>query len=154
MKSLQLELADEQATLALGSRVADSLVDSGCTIFLYGELGAGKTTLVRGLLQRLGYTGTVKSPTYTLVEPYEVAGKQVYHFDLYRLADAEELEYAGARDYFATENICLVEWPERGQGWLTEPDLGIHIHYQQTSRVAVLEAFSDTGEAVLGKLAN
>lgn len=148
MKCIELKLADEAATLQLGAALAKN-AGAGGTIFLLGELGAGKTTLVRGLLQALGHQGKVKSPTYTLVEPYEVAGRQVYHFDLYRLADPEELEYAGARDYFSNQNLCLVEWPERGEGWLAEPDLKIELHYDATSRIVRLCPNTPGGELLL-----
>lgn len=131
-------LADEQATRAF----AESLVPRikpGMVIFLEGDLGAGKTTLVRALLHALGYTGLVKSPTYTLVESYPFAGYKVHHFDLYRLADPEELEYMGFNDYLAADSVCLIEWPEKGVGWLPKPDLCLKIDIlQQGRQIAVI----------------
>ncbi len=131
---------------ALGGRLAQAA--SVGIVFLHGELGAGKTTLVRGLLRRLGYEGAVKSPTYTLVEHYHLAGSEVYHFDLYRLSDPEELDYIGARDYFDGRSLCLIEWPERGQGGLPAPDLMINIEYRRDGRVVELIPKTPLGEAL------
>lgn len=123
-ESVQLALADEAATQALGARLAP-LLRPGMVVFLHGELGAGKTTLVRGLLRSCGFVGAVKSPTYTLVEPYEIAGHRIHHFDLYRLRDPMELEEMGIRDYLGGDSICLIEWPERGAPVLSTHDLDI-----------------------------
>ncbi|HLR16295.1 MAG TPA: tRNA (adenosine(37)-N6)-threonylcarbamoyltransferase complex ATPase subunit type 1 TsaE [Alcanivoracaceae bacterium] len=129
--------ADEQHTIALGAALANT-VPFGSVVYLTGQLGAGKTTLVRGWLQALGHTGAVKSPTYTLVEPYEYQGKELYHFDLYRLGDAEELEYMGIRDYFHEHSLCFIEWPERGAGILPSADLHIELDVKADSREARL----------------
>ena len=114
-------LINEDATLRMGKKLAANL-SAGMTVFLNGPLGAGKTTLCRGILQSYGYTGTVKSPTYTLVETYPDLTIPVCHFDLYRLGDPEELEYIGIRDYFSGVNLCLVEWAERAENYLPQPD--------------------------------
>ena len=125
---------------------------SGFKLYLQGELGAGKTTFVRGLLRGLDYRGLVKSPTYTLVENYQAASRRIFHFDLYRLAAPSELADIGYRDYFDGHSICLVEWPERGEECLPDPDLLINIHIDQTLRIVNCTAHSTAGEAYLKQL--
>lgn len=108
--------------------IAPALV-APCTLYLQGDLGVGKTTLVRYVLNALGYTQHVKSPTYTFVEPYLIGALKLFHFDLYRLTDPEELEYLGVQDYFDKESICFIEWPEKGEGWLPEADITITLNH-------------------------
>lgn len=153
---IRVELADEAATEALGKQLAAAYVSAGFSrllIFLEGDLGAGKTTLTRGFLRGLGMSGKVKSPTYTLVEPYEIQQGartlQVYHFDLYRLSDPEELTYIGAEDYFAEEAVSLVEWPQQGAGLLPKADLEIRLEYQLPGRVLHIQSNSPEGEKLV-----
>jgi tRNA threonylcarbamoyladenosine biosynthesis protein TsaE len=135
---------------ALGAQLASGFIPG--IVYLYGELGTGKTTLARGLLRGLGYQGKVRSPTYTLVEPYQVAQGTVYHLDLYRLGSAEELEWLGLRDMLEEQALLLVEWPERGVGVLPPADLEIHIDYAGDGRVVTLNAASAAGERLLTML--
>lgn len=137
--------------LSLGARLA-AASEAGLVVFLRGQLGMGKTTLTRGYIQAMGHAGAVKSPTYTLVEPYTLGEQQVYHFDLYRLGDPEELEFMGIRDYFDGESICLVEWPERGAGFLPPADLMINIGPEGTGRSLVLTATTVRGRAMLARM--
>lgn len=136
---------------AFGARLA-AHVQRGMVVFLRGELGAGKTTLVRGFLHALGHEGAVKSPTYTLVEPYQLQRYRVFHFDLYRLTDPEELEFLGVRDYLDGEALTLVEWPERAAGLMGEPDLSILIRYAGRARKITLEPCSPRGRALCAAL--
>lgn len=130
-----LQITDETAMMELGGQIA-CLLPIGGVVLLHGNLGVGKTTLVRGLLRSLGFEGTVKSPTYTLVEPYHVANRDIYHFDLYRLADPEELEYLGVRDYFRNDALCLIEWPQQADGFLPIADLEVSLEYNRNARIA------------------
>ena len=127
MTELTQYIPDEGTMFRFGKKLAEVLVkqpkDNAIVLYFNGDLGAGKTTLTRGMVQGLGYQGYVKSPTYTLVEEYSIAGKMIYHFDLYRLADPEELEFLGIRDYFCQNCICLLAWAEKGVGILAEADL-------------------------------
>lgn len=146
---LQLEADDEAATVAAGAGLGAHL-SGGEVIFLEGELGAGKTTLARGILRALGHEGAVKSPTYTLVEPYDtMPGLAVYHFDLYRLEDPEELEFMGIRDYFGENSVCLVEWPGRGLGVLPAADIVISIISVKQGRRLALSGCTERGRGVL-----
>jgi len=141
-------LEDQAATEAFGASLA-RCCESGLLVFLQGQLGAGKTTLVRGALRAMGHHGPVKSPTYTLVEPYETPAGNVYHLDLYRLSDADELEWIGIRDLLDGQSACLIEWPERGAGILPEPDVGISLEVAGCGRRVCISAHSSRGEAVL-----
>ena len=148
MNPLSLYLADESAQLKLAANMARHC-PSGVVIFLRGDLGTGKTTFVRGFIHALGHHGVVKSPTYTLVEPYVIGGRAIYHFDLYRLADPDELEYAGGRDYFDGESICLIEWPEKAGGYLPKADIECNFDYEKSGRSVSIRANSAKGEHIL-----
>lgn len=140
----KIALIDEAATLALGDRLARSVAVPQ-VVFLRGELGAGKTTLSRGFLLGRGHKGSVKSPTYTLVEPYEsMLGGPVFHLDLYRLGNAQELTYLGLDDYLSAQGIVLIEWPERAEEYLPLPTLDITLTPEGSGRVASLSAHSNT----------
>lgn len=149
----KLYLADEIEMQAFGETLARVCSDT-LVIYLHGPLGAGKTTLVRGLLRGLGYTGSVKSPTYTLVETYDYASGAVFHFDFYRLSDPLELEYMGIQDYFKPHAICLIEWPDKGSGLLPAPDVDCYIDYQAEGRKLLLQARSRYGKQMLERLSN
>ncbi len=142
--------AEEQE--ALGRRVGSYLFP-GAIVYLYGEIGSGKTTLIRGMMRGLGIQIPVRSPTYTLVEPYEGHQYSVYHFDLYRLAEPEELHFFGAEEYFSPDSICILEWAERAQGLLPTPDLSIEIEYRDAgSRVIQIFSHTERGQAVLATI--
>lgn len=149
---MPIYLENEAATLDLGKRIAKLCPKQLFVIHLEGELGAGKTTFSRGFLRALGYQGKVKSPTYTLVERYDVADRRVFHFDLYRLADPEELDYLGLDDYFSDNTLCLLEWAKQGGHLLPQPDLVITFTYQQHARNADLVAFSSAAKNLCKKL--
>jgi tRNA threonylcarbamoyladenosine biosynthesis protein TsaE len=148
MSTPSLFLPDTEAMEALGARFA-ACTTGGEAIYLHGDLGAGKTTLVRGFMRALGHTGAVKSPTYTLVEPYELGARRIYHFDLYRLGEPEELEYMGIRDYLDGEAVLLVEWPQRGEGVLPPADLDITIDYAESGRNLFLVSHTLRGKSLL-----
>ena len=152
MESLKLLLVDESATDALGERIAPLLVP-GMVIFLRGDLGAGKTSLARAILRARGYEGKVKSPTYTLLELYTVSSLHLYHFDFYRFHDPHEWAEAGFRDHFNADNICLVEWPEKAEGFLPAADLTLHLQIHGVGRKAEITAGSEQGHQCLQQLA-
>jgi tRNA threonylcarbamoyladenosine biosynthesis protein TsaE len=145
-------LADEAATEALGAALAEAMAGGG-VLHLRGGLGAGKTTLCRGLLRALGHAGAVKSPTYTLVEPYVPAGMQVFHFDLYRLRDPAELEDIGIRDYLQPEAILLIEWPEQGGPFTPAADLVVELDEMPAGRLARWVSSSERGGVIVDRLA-
>lgn len=153
--TLELSLADEHATETLGARLAATLRPGLC-VYLEGELGTGKTTLVRGCLRALGYAGRVKSPSYSLVEPYALSKLSLYHFDFYRLREPTEWLDAGFRDYFNDVSVCLVEWPRMAGERLPPPDLRIALNHlpHASGRQARIEALSPQGRAMLCCISN
>lgn len=147
----EIELADAEATTRLGAALARRLRgQGGAVIHLEGDLGAGKTTLARGFLRELGVTGTVRSPTYTLMEPYETAQARVLHMDLYRLTDPLELENLGLNDFPPAQTLWLVEWPDKGGALLPRPDLRLLLGNSGTGRRLRIEAAASLAGRVAG----
>lgn len=158
LAAVDTELVSETAMVDFGRQLASVLLSvrptsSPVIMTLQGDLGAGKTTLSRGILQGLGHVGNVKSPTYTLVEPYQLGLGAVYHFDLYRMLDPEELEYMGFADYLLDAALCLIEWPERGAGFLPAADVSILISDSGEGRCVTLQAQSHVGQQLVNQLA-
>ncbi len=150
--SMTLNIDSTEKMENLGQLLYDACQQKGTIVYLSGNLGAGKTTLVRGFLRAMGYQGKVKSPTYTLVEPYEIKSIPLYHFDFYRLNSAQELEYMGIRDYFQADAICLVEWPEKANAALAPGDIEITISIIEDQREVNIKANTQRGKDVLGRL--
>jgi len=154
--TLSLAAADAAQTRAIGARLAAALLAADpaepLLIALSGELGAGKTTLVGGLLAALGHPGPVRSPTYSIIEPYRLAGRDIHHCDLYRLRDPDELEDLGLRDLLTARSVLLVEWPERAGDRLRPPDLALQLEYAAHGRVVAVSATNAAGLAVLERL--
>jgi tRNA threonylcarbamoyladenosine biosynthesis protein TsaE len=149
--SLSLSLPDEAATLALGAALSQTLAP-GLVIWLEGDLGSGKTTLVRGVLRGLGYGGNVKSPTFTLVELYAISSLNLHHFDFYRFSQPEEYLDAGLDEYFQIGAVCLVEWPDKAGEYLAPADLRVTLSVEDQGRRADIVSYSDAGRACLSKL--
>ncbi len=149
MEPIRQTVSSELAMEQLGGALARSIAHSGLIIYLNGDLGAGKTTFVRGFLRALGVSHTVKSPTYTLVEPYDIQQMKIYHFDLYRLNESHELEAIGIRDYFHANAICLVEWPQKGAPFLPLPDLTLSITIMPNDRLVEIKANNNRGKDAL-----
>jgi tRNA threonylcarbamoyladenosine biosynthesis protein TsaE len=150
---MKIEILGEQNQRSFGRRLAGCL-KAPSILYLIGDLGAGKTTLVRGVLRGLGHKGAVRSPTYTLLEPYELAGLHLFHLDLYRLGDAEELEYLGLRDLLDEDSVLFVEWPERGAGVLPPADLELRLDYADNSRLLELVPRTAVGSALAAALSD
>ncbi len=145
-------LADESQQIALAKKVAEN-INTSFIILLKGDLGVGKTTFARGFVQASGFEGVVKSPTYTLVEPYPISqSRMCYHFDLYRLADPEELEFIGARDYFNDTDVCLIEWPEKAEGFLPAADWVCEFSHQEEGRKLEITGMSAKGNNLMLQL--
>ena len=145
-----LLLPDEKATLEAGAQLANELSQE--LVFLHGDLGAGKTTLVRGLLRSWGHRGVVKSPTYTLVEPYEIAGRSIYHFDFYRLTNPEEVDYLGIEDHFLDTNLCVIEWADKVADAIPPADLIILLQTDGAGRRLHCQTNSEKGEVIAKRL--
>lgn len=149
--SIEVFLADEAATLGFARRLAPLLATGG-SIWLEGDLGAGKTTFCRGLIQGLGHNGPVKSPTFTLVEPYRIGELEIFHFDLYRLNDPQELEYLAVDECFDSHHLSLVEWPRRGGDRLPPCDLMLVLEPRGTGRMLFVNSCSPRGEHMVRQL--
>jgi tRNA threonylcarbamoyladenosine biosynthesis protein TsaE len=141
----QSYFAKNEASMELFGAALLSAMQHQGVVYLVGDLGMGKTTLSRGVIRAAGHQGTVKSPTYTLVEPYELDSGTIYHFDLYRLNDPEELEFLGIRDYFTEDSLCLVEWPDKGEGLLPGADLEVHLEVSGQGRSIRWDANTQKG---------
>jgi tRNA threonylcarbamoyladenosine biosynthesis protein TsaE len=169
MSEFHTLLTDEEATIDFGKRLAAAtfcpgsnsklapesgagVPSTGGVLHLLGELGAGKTTLTRGIMRGYGYTGAVKSPTYTLVEPYEFAQCRIYHFDLYRLSDPQEVNYLGIEDYFDDTNLCIIEWADKGAQLIPAADLVLQLETEGTGRRLRCQTFSDKGLQIAKRL--
>lgn len=162
--AVQSYLADENACETLGAKLGEAILEQRqdapheargsetIVIYFHGELGAGKTTMIRGLLRRFGYKNAVKSPTYTLVEPYVLGDLHIYHLDLYRLADPEELELLGLRDFLIENPLILAEWPERGRGFLPPATLAVRLEYAKRGRNCTLQSVSQTGNGLISRI--
>jgi tRNA threonylcarbamoyladenosine biosynthesis protein TsaE len=151
---LSVDLEGERKMQDFGAQLATAIgkIDAPLLMLLNGDLGAGKTTISRGLLQGLGHQGAVKSPTYTLVEPYELDIGVVYHFDLYRLIDSEELEHIGFSDYLSEAKLCIIEWPENGGSYIPQPDISIDIGVYQSGRRLTLNSATESGNRCINLL--
>ncbi|MDA9211156.1 tRNA (adenosine(37)-N6)-threonylcarbamoyltransferase complex ATPase subunit type 1 TsaE [Methylophilaceae bacterium] len=151
MKELKILLSSEKNTLDLGKSISTCLTE-GLLIFLKGDLGAGKTTLARGLINGLGYSGSVKSPTYSLIEQYEFDNFTLNHFDLYRFSSPDEWVSSGFQEYITSCNITLIEWPEKSYGFLPKPDLEIKLLYKNQGRASFIDSFTPKGNKCLENL--
>lgn len=149
---MEIYLEDPQATAVIGGALGKAIGDQRLVVYLQGDLGAGKTALCQSIIKSYGYDGRVKSPTYTLLEPYALENSLIYHFDLYRLADPEELEFVGIRDLDAEQALFLVEWPDKGQGFLPEADLQLTMKVQSPGRMLYIHGLSDAGRAVIAAI--
>lgn len=139
---MKFELLNSDETEQFGAALFQALPQK-CLLYLYGDLGAGKTTLVRGLLRAAGHVGTVKSPTYSLVEEYRLTERTVFHLDLYRLKDPEELEWIGMQDFLRQPALCCIEWPQMGEGYLPPPDLEVHLNHQTHGRTIEINTLAN-----------
>ena len=147
----RVDLADEAASAALAGQFARAL-EPPCAVYLFGDLGAGKTLFTRACLHALGYEGYVKSPSYGLLETYRVSGLTVLHLDLYRIEDPEELEYLAIRDLYREDTVLMVEWPDRGSGHLPAPDLALEFDESNEERFVNCHVFTKHGRDLAGKI--